>query len=64
MPVDVLRENGVGEARLESLCTDGEKALVCIVRSALDSSVELEIVDSGGWSIATNAAVVKLWSKF
>ena len=64
MPVDVLRENGVGEARLEPLCTDGEKALVCTVRSASNRSVKLEIVDSGGCSIVMNPAVVKEWSKF
>ena len=59
MPVDVLRENGFGEARLEPLCTDGEKALVCTVRSASNCSVKLEIVDSGGCSIAMYPAVVK-----
>ena len=64
MPVDVLRENGVGEARLEPLCTDRQKALVCTVRSASNRSVKLEIVDSGGCSIVMNPAVVKEWSKF
>ena len=64
MPVDVLRQNGVGKARLESLCSDGEKVPVCTVRSASNCSVKLEIVDSGGCSTAMNPAVVKKWLKF